>query len=64
MRTAWDVIIGKPTNSYMYAGIKSINKNKSTVERGIMNEVNEFINALLQLQIEDNIPSQKLKKIS
>ena len=44
----------------MYTGI---NKNKSTMERGIMNKVDEFINSLLQLQIEDNLPSQKLKQI-
>ena len=33
------------------------------MEIGIMNKVSEFINALLQLQIEDNLPSQKFKKI-
>ena len=33
------------------------------MNRVIMNKVNEFINVLLQLQIEDN-PPQELKKIS
>ena len=35
------------------------------MERGFLNKVNEFINVnvLFDLQIEDNIPSQKLKRI-
>ena len=55
----WEDIIGKPTNSHAYTGI---NVNISTMERGFMNKVNEFINARLHLQIEDNIPSPKLER--
>ena len=40
-----------------------MNINISIMERGIMNKVNEFINVLLQLQIENNISFQNLKKI-